>query len=115
MSSTSRGSRPSSISQSGLGSLGGLCLGFEGPATTSTFSSSSLSLFESDLPLAAAVLLVLAAAWLGCIWEAERRVVVALFLNGLSNAFLRFLTLTCPNPGRFWSWSEVARDMLAKL
>ena len=40
---------------------------------------------------------------------------VALFLTGLSNAFFIFLTLTCPNPGRFRSWSGLALDMFAKL
>jgi hypothetical protein len=35
--------------------------------------------------------------------------------KGFSNAFLIFLTLTCPNPGRFWSWSGVAWLIFAKL
>jgi hypothetical protein len=33
----------------------------------------------------------------------KERAFVALFLKGFSNASLNFLTLTCPNPGRFCS------------
>jgi hypothetical protein len=42
-------------------------------------------------------------------------VLVALFLTGLLNAFLIFLTLTCPNPGRFRNWSGLALEMFEKL
>ena len=40
---------------------------------------------------------------------------VELFLIGFSNAFLMFLTLICPNPGRFCNWSEVAFAIFEKL
>jgi hypothetical protein len=40
---------------------------------------------------------------------------VAAVRNGRSNASLMRRTLTCPNPGREESWSDVAVAILAKL
>ena len=46
--------------------------------------------------------------------EVDREAVVW-FRKGFSNAFLMFLTLTWPKPGRLCSWSVVTLEIFAKL
>ena len=46
---------------------------------------------------------------LASFWDSGAAIELVDWLRkGVSNAFLIFLTLTCPNPGKFCSWSGVA-------
>lgn len=89
-------------------------------SSTSAATSSSISHGGLD-SLTAAVL------W-GCLevwvlegislfpWDASWiKELVPWLRKGLSKAFLMFFTLTCPKPGRFCNWSDVALEIFAKL
>ena len=101
------------MSQSGLGGRGGLEVCEDGWASDRTGGGSNDKAEEA--------VEAVGSAWDLRAWNCEDATcveesgVVALFLNGLSNAFFRFLTLTCPNPGRLRSWSGVAFAMPEKL